>query len=381
MTKNTDPKLHLMHHHGGGVYRSTPPTPSGLIFAENFDSQPDWHSGLMINDLDSSGMPDRIQRTGTHTFPNNWYSVRQDPVWSPSTGHPDRHESIEILAANADKARGGVGKSYVSYRDCYPNGSSYWSSDSILCKYLPEGYSELYVEFWICFGPNWTRELAGMHSKFFRIASWNGEPEEFQAFGGGNLGPIAIALHTITGYGVRNFTALRGGPHGDNYVFDSSDIINPPPHFVSGSSGDWSLNWSDDVQGRGLGGSNPQIPNRVSGGFLPPTGTILHDQVFGPAQSWTKMGFYVKMNSAPGVQDGIFRQWLNDLQVMNITGIPWIRPSATENENAKWNLVEIGGNTYCEVADPAYEVADRRQEWYAIDDLKIYSSIPSGPQQ
>ena len=40
----------------------------------------------------------------------------------------------------------------------------------------------------------------------------------------------------------------------------------------------------------------------------------------------------------------------------------------------KWNCVAIGGNDYFH----AYPTADRRSEWYAIDNLIMRHDIPEG---
>src|SRR5690554_7200323 len=98
------------------------PVGAEVIFEENFDDQPDWHSAMHSSD--------GTQRATTHIIPEGWYSIRQDPTWAPSEGHPDRHESIEILESNSDKARGGKGKSMVSWRDSYNPGWNRWNSES-----------------------------------------------------------------------------------------------------------------------------------------------------------------------------------------------------------------------------------------------------------
>ncbi|WP_418140115.1 hypothetical protein NUW46_11180 [Marinobacter sp. MA] len=352
---------------------------SEVLFVENFDNQPDWTSGLEINATSASpaGKPDRVQSAGTHVIPQGWYSVRQDPVWAPSTGHPDRHETIEILASNSEKARGGVGKSFVSWRDSYDAGWNYWGSESMLVKFLPEGYDSLYVEFWIRFGDNWSREYVSgtpsPASKLFRVSSWSEEGSEYQAFGDGELGPIALWDHNVNSYGVRNALAFRGGPHGDNYGFSSGDISGLPRQIVG--IGDINLNFTRDVLGMGAGGENPKIVDRVNGGYISndPNEKVVHDQVFGPGGAWTKIAFYVKMNTAPGRTDGVFKQWLNGEQIFSNTSIPWIRPSSSENENAKWNLVAIGGNDFFQT----YPNSDRREEWYSIDDVVIRTDIPA----
>src|SRR5690554_4718063 len=96
------------------------PVGAEVIFEENFDDQPDWHSAMHSSD--------GTQRATTHIIPEGWYSIRQDPTWAPSERHPDRHESIEILESNSDKARGGKGKSMVSWRDSHDPGWNRWNS-------------------------------------------------------------------------------------------------------------------------------------------------------------------------------------------------------------------------------------------------------------
>lgn len=344
------------------------PVGAEVIFEENFDDQPDWHSAMNSSD--------RVQSATTHIIPEGWYSIRQDPTWAPSVGHPDKHESIEILATNSDKARGGQGKSMVSWRDSYDPGWNRWNSESMMVKYLPDGYDELYVEFWIRFSDEWTREhISGKPSaasKIFRISSWSGVSSEYTAFSGGNLGPIALWDHAVNSYGVRNAVAFRGGPHGENYDLKEGSIEGLPRTLVG--IGDLNLNFTQDLKGMGVGGEDPIIIDQLTMQPLDlnSSSTVQHDQIFGEGPNWTKLAFYVKMNSKPDANDGVFRQWLNDKQIFNIETIPWVRSVDEREISAKWNLVAIGGNDFFQI----YENKLRHEEWYAIDDIVIRSSIP-----
>ncbi|MFP3978297.1 hypothetical protein [Marinobacter sp. KMM 10035] len=337
-----------------------------IVFEDDFDDQPDWTSALYSTDS--------VQRATTHKIPEGWYSIRQVPTWAPSTGYPDKHEAIEILASNASKARGGKGKSFVSWRDSYNKGWNYWASESMLLKYFPEGYDQLYVEFWIRFDPNWTRSnvegLAAATSKMFRVSSWSGDGSEYSAFSDGNIGPIALWDHKLNSYGMRVGLAFRGGPHSDNYKLAAEEIPDIGHIITSGSLGDVNANYTNSLRGMGVSGGDPQLTDRVKGGPL--TGYVEHDQVFGPGDSWTKLGFFVKMNSDVGARDGEFRMWLNDEQMFVSTQIPWLRSSETRDEKAQWNLVAIGGNDFFQT----YPNEDRREEWYSIDDLVIRTDIP-----
>lgn len=343
-----------------------------IVFEENFDDQPDWTSGL-----DENGH-DRVQFASTNTsFPDGWFACYQDPAWAPSVGHNDRHESIEILEINSDKARGGTGKSYVGWRDSYNPGWKYWASDSSLLKYFPEGYNQLYVEFWIRFSPDWTT-VAGPGSKLFRISSWSEQNSPFQAFGDtenreGELGPIMLYEWTNSGYGLRNPLAFRGGPHGEGYQMRNEDIPGLPRTLVG--TGDLPMNFTQDMKNMGVNQTAPKLPDQINGGYISDNldQIVSHEQVFGGGTTWTKIAFFVKMNSAPGVNDGIAKQWINDVQVFNNTSINWVKPT-DHNTMPKWNVVLIGGNDFFQ----EYDNELRHEEWYAIDDIRI-STAPLIP--
>ena len=342
-----------------------------VIFKENFDDQPDWHSGLPENNtgafpVNGAG-PDREQRVGTHVVPEGWYSVYQDPKWAPSMGHPDRHETIEILARNADKARGERGKSFVQRRDSSPEPGYKWNSDGQLLKLFDESHQALYVEFWIRFDPDWTVTPSEDASKLFRVGSWSGVGSEFQAFGGGEQGPLFLWDWKRDNYGVRNVHTLRGGPHGDNYTMTEAQ---------RGSHPRGSLNFTTNTQGMGVDGGTPRIVDRVNGGYISDnlTQTVEHYQIYGKSE-WTKAAFYVQMNSRPDAPDGWLMQWINDEQILNVRDITWVsRAEDGSEKSVGWDFFSIGGNDYFKT----YPDSVRRQEWYSIDDLVVRTSIPDG---
>src|SRR5690554_6478665 len=182
------------------------PVSAEVLFEENFDEQPDWHSAMHSRD--------RTQLTETHIIPRGWSAVRQDPTWAPSVGHNDRHEVIEILSSNVEKARGATGKSYVSWRDSYDAGWNRWNSDSILAKHFPEGHDQLYVRFWIKFSPDWTP--AGT-SKLFRVSSWDGVESIF-GYGGDRFNaPVMFWDYGGSPSNVRNKLSFRADPQETNY--------------------------------------------------------------------------------------------------------------------------------------------------------------------
>ena len=238
------------------------------------------------------------------------------------------------------------------------------------------GEDSLYVEFWVTFDPNWTTDGDGPNTnKLFRVYAFDDETpgtRVFRYFPTGDSGPIFFWNYAKSPrYGLRNPYAMRGGPYGENYY----DIPRPQGWPRAVNRGSSSLNFVADTVGQGTGGSTPQIPDRVNGGVLADDtdGLVSHEQVFGPpsARRWTKMAFFVQMNSAPGVADGMIRQWIDDVQIMSNSNIGWIGPTS-ETRDVRWNIVGIGGNDYFAIPPDSA----RHEEWYAIDDLVVRRTIP-----
>jgi hypothetical protein len=336
---------------------------SEILFEENFDSQPDWHSGLIENDLDDDGFPDRVLiRDDGYLLPDDWYSSRQDPSWAPSVGYSNGRESIEILSKNSSLARGGVGKSYVSWRDATEGPTFRWNSDSILSQFYPDGLGEVYVRFWIKFDPNWTQLGETGSSKLFRISSWDGAGTIY-GFGGNRYnGPVVFWDYKATNSGgVRNSISLRGFPIDTNYFMATPPVLNMPR---SSNNGDYGLNFDNnirDLDGDGVEDNEVTLKNLVSGEAL--SGIVGLDEVYG--DTWHKIEFYVKMNSSAGAYDGVLTQWIDDQLVFRNVTIPWMGSESTETR--KWNVISFGGNDHFH----SYPDSERRQEWYSIDDIVI----------
>lgn len=320
-----------------------------ILFTENFDNTPDWVS------QDESNVP------------VGWSAVYARKRWTPSTGHSDRHYGQEILAMNTDKARGNKGKSWVSWRESFNPGWLAWNSDDMLSKTFPQQYKDLHISFYIKFNKDW--HGADSISKLFRVFYWNGDKNKMWSGFEGALGPMMLWDYNENSYGLRNLIALRGGPAGSNYQFKSSDIIGLPRE-VSGI-GDISLNFTSDTTGIMNDGTNPILTSKTSGKEIPKKDYIVkHGDIFG--DGWTKIEFYLKLNSAPDIKDGILMQWVDDSLVFNNKGIPWVRKSTGPTTDG-WNGFAIGGNDFFNTVPNA----DRFEEWYAIDDISVSTGIPS----
>lgn len=335
-------------------------TDADVLFEEDFDSQPDFTSTMHTTD--------KAQRAREgFTLPQNWDSLYQDTAWSPETGFPNNHASLEILSNNSDKAYGGQGKSAVMWRESYSLGWKNWASDSQLIKLFDTQHKQLYVEFYIRFSTNFygRDHASNFASKIFRLASWDGQGDEFSGFQGA-LGPIYLWDYKRDDYGVRNYHSFRGGPWGENYNLNGA---YPKER---------SLNYGSSTKGQAEGGGDPKLIDQVNGGYLVDESSVIgHNQVFGPGPEWTKVAFFVRMNSAPGVADGILRQWVNDQRIVNSESIPWVQESAS-GKMVGWNLLAIGGNDYFQ----PFPNEDRFEDWYAIDNLVVRDVVPktlSGP--
>jgi hypothetical protein len=333
---------------------------SDVLFEEDFDSQPDWTSTMYSTKKEQQVSTD-------DTLPVEWHSIYQDTAWSAETGHADKHASLEILATNADKARNGTGKSMVHWRESNSKGTNYsWASDSQTVKVLNGQYNQLYVEFWVAFSDNWEGRASesGWLSKLFRIGSWNGQDNIFNG-ALGSVGPVFFWYYLHNQYGLLNKHGYRGGPWGENYMMDKS-----VPSYPEGDS----LNFTSNTVAQAPGGTDPLIVDQINGGYLKDIRRydfINHEQIYGRGQHWTKIAFYVQMNSAPDAMDGVLKQWINDQRIVNKTDIPWIKAN-TENKMVGWNYIAMGGNDFFR----PYPDTDRFEDWYAIDDVVIMDKIP-----
>lgn len=355
----------------GGGFESDydAPANSTLLFAESFDSQVDWDSGLPenISSANPAGLPDRVQTTGTHTLPTGWYACRQDPRWADSLGYAGGHEAIEILSANSDKARSG-GKSYVAWRDSDEN-NGVWTSDNILTWFSADGHDELFVRFYAKFDPNWT---ANVQSKLFRIFHWDQQGELYKYTSSGFNGPGFFWDHFSGESTPCALLSPRGYPISSNYGLSNPTPINlaRPPQYLQDQP-IYFTSYIKDLDGDGT--DDNVIDTFLDSATGQPVDenstftTIWRDQ-------WRKVEFYVKMNSAPGVRDGSLWMLIDDDFIFKNDNMPWAGSAA--QTMPKFNTVSFGGNNDFHT----YPNADRRQEWWSADDIEIHFALPEDKQ-
>lgn len=332
-----------------------------VIFSENFDDQPDWD----INMFPGVGNT-RVKAKG-ESVPKGWDLVRSEAKFAPSRGDMDRHEAFEIKAADSAKARGGSGKAMVNWRDSHDPGWKRWNSDGILLKKIGD-QQEVYVEFYITFSPETyetfnTKHAGAGTSKIFRIYGFTGDwNDPFNYFAGATHPELIWSINgSPEKYGLRNKISLFGM---------HSDDANYPDMPGSQHQGDFSLSYVSHLEEMGPDGTDAKLPDKKNGGFIEPGGGMATmERVFGPPGEYTKIAFYVKLNSAKGVNDGVLTQWIDDRQVLHTDTINWV---PRDKGAIAWNVVGFGGNDFFQ----SYPNEDRHEEWYAIDDVKVLTKIP-----
>lgn len=362
------------------------PNPVGVLFQESFDDQPDWHSELPENE--QNGLPngniDYKQYAPDYTLPLGWQAARQQGRWNPAEGHPDRPEVVQILASNTasnpNMARGGTGKSMVKWRHSYAaDGVNTWSSDGILAVYLGGEFDEVYVEFYANFSNEMIQSFYADKmgtGKWVRVCSHdnplNGAHENYFKFFGESNKPLAIwSVKGDTTYGIQNKISVYRYSDGVTPISDINEgVTGMPREFNNYNDADLSYSPTSSwgTTGQDIGGGTPELTDYKNGGIIT-QGPVMMDQLFGDETQWVKCGWYLKINSAPGVKDGLWQQFIDDKRVMSIGGLDFV---SIASPYKKWNMVMFGGNDNF----TKYDDSERHVEWYGFDDITIRDSLP-----
>jgi hypothetical protein len=355
----------------GAIYVASLTAPHALgrvLFTENFEDQPDYTATM--NSLE------RVQDAASgFVIPKNWSSVYQGTEWSPEAGYPNLKSTIEILAENG--GRNGSTRSYLGTRESIDSTGGQWHSDGQLIKAPIDptnvaGTEEIYIEFWIRFEANWFQRgfadgvYPSFSSKIFRISSWT--PGGNMLSGArGDLGPVMLFDYKSDNYGMRNKIGFRGGPQ-TNSTGATNNYKVPSVYGFTDNSNFNQLG----LVGQDVGGTDAQLPDLVNGGLLVDTTKLVtHEMLWGPPENWTKVAFYLKMNSAPGVPDGIMSQFINGHRIRHENTIPWVEANP-DNIMVKWNHFSIGGNDQF----LPYPGEQRFEDYYYIDDIVVRDSLP-----
>lgn len=321
------------------------PSYGAVVFESNFNNDPDWNVNNQYN-LEC-GYPCSTAPTGwdaTRMVPGNSQFVH--PTGSIQ-GLPDStpdHASTDGI----DKAGTGSGKAYVVWNES--NSTLNWPGDSMLVKVLPQDYQELYFRVWIRTQPGFKFDTSASGAvsgvKVFRVMHYDRSGNIFQYFSSGYSAPIYVwdFYYSYNAYGIRLSNSYRCSPQSSDYYCPNS------PGQDGGSSPD---------NGLFPGATYTSLP--TDPGFFADT-------------KWHKLDVHVKMNSAPGVNDGVMQFWWDVADPQTTaptyerTNIQWM--SANSDTARGWNTFALGGNS-----NNSFSGATNGEQWLAFDDL-VVSTTP-----
>ena len=307
---------------------------SVILFQDNFDGHADWSP----TQFTASGGGSVECWNNCDTAPEGYSSYRMAGSAYSNVGN-------NTLNIDSTNARGGSGKAFTFWSEVCD--SCGWASDGLLSIELdPVGYEELYVRYYMKFQPDWQWTITrSAEQKFMKISHLdNGNP--FSYFQNGNHHPLLNPKLSKWDTGMADIVMNPVYRYTNVYYPDqaipsharNANFYFPPTGNYGGTGTDfWDSEWLETPAGQGMIGDG----------------------------DWHSWEFYVKMNSAEGVEDGVYTFWQDGVLIANETDLAWQDNGATERK--LWNSVQLGGNNNNPYAPQSAEL----EQWYAIDDLVI----------
>lgn len=362
-----------------------------ILFEDNFNSRPDWSP---VQNFD--GKTCKLGDNCSDPIPDGYYDYRI-AGYEVCSNLDGLHDTLNINSLNA---RGGSGKGLTVWNEACLSRSGSWGSDGLLgVDFAPQ--NEVYVRFWIKFQSDW---------------QWEGDGYGARALGTAPTSPMQKFLHlshmdALTANlwdfmsGTQNkprFTPQLAKWGGGQYRVQMNLPYSP---LTAARDNAASFSTNDYL------GASP-LDMRIPG----PGGTP-----GAPADgNWHSFEFYVKLNSAGGVADGVGKAWYDGLQIASRSDVVWI-PAGDNPSLWKWNHAWLGGNTFNRYFDTwlinhSYVAGDKvvfdaknwtalqnhtsadnnkpftgsaywqndgvvsnvNEQWYAVDDYTIYQPLTSG---
>lgn len=385
---------------------------SGVIFEDNFDNQADWWPKCLVCGKNDTGYTGGGESSDT---PAGWIYWRNDEYWNQyqaiaygsfAAATPGGQPTISI--------RGGApyvdtGKAFVVYNESEsdsPNGGgSGWSSDGDLTVVLPQDYPEIYFRLKIKYQLGFKRYWAVNNAasiKTMRIAHWDKTGSPFNYFATGNVAPMMLNTISQNSYGAAMTSdSARCDPQQDSSMVNYGGSSYKLPYLyaksVTGGSpppaSPWIVTtynssyptWNNTTTYTATNYYCSQMVSQpVTKSFLT-TPSPTCTQITGwdgssattTSQSlglwdgnWHTITLHAKLNSAPGVNDGLYEVVYDGCQIKHLTNMGWI--GVNGNIKAGWNMVTIGGNVfnnYMGIKDHVYRSG--AEQWYAIDDVVV----------
>lgn len=322
------------------------PAPTGVLFAEDFDSSPDWTTTKSDERCNYGGGTD----CGLNNTPTNWdwYYLSQTEQWSPLTNPAGMWQGY-INSSLPDASPGGTGKSFILY-DELTGSNGAWNSEMQIYKELPQQYKELYLRFKIKFQPNyyWSHIENGLpYTVAMKIARFHTN--------------LDTANNSVT-------AAFVDSPNVPMAIFDLKDYFNGNTDLgvrYSSSTRCYPATTSDEYY-------CPNFTEDVT--ELPPTYPTTWASF---ENQWQTMEMRVKMNSAAGVADGIIQMWVNGELIIDQSNVPFVAGSGPESTQRLqgFNLVSIGGNASNHPLGGETAVIEN---WHQYDEIEICTERCTG---
>lgn len=326
---------------------------AAIVFQDDFNSTPDWQSKQLNNGQNGIGWDMSPTYTGactTYCPPQNWTAYRASQSW----WLPNLRDTFLISSEGARGA--GKGITYnVESTGVYGD----WSGGGI-DKYLgPAGYPELFVRLWIKETPEfcWASSNLNLNAmgKLMRITSLRRNPTiDYRLFNPEQY-PSPDTSPTLIVNAYHRFQP--------NYQIPSQFNLEEryAPNYEEGTGSTW--------------GPNPDF-GASNLGVVFPTDIATGGQGYCGDNQWHSYEVYVKMNSALGVADGVYKVWLDGQLAASKNTIPWIKPGTDTNGTVMnmdtgWNWIMINDN----IDSTAYARADKVEMSRYVDDVVMYTPM------
>lgn len=390
---------------------------SAVLFEDNFNSSQDWEP---LEALGSYVPPDGYDSSYSEStgIPTNWSAWGNREGWNPSSTYytPQSAGSQPTIRIENNATFDSTGKVFtVNSESMARSDQGGWSNDGWIGKIFDNDYDELYFQLKVKFPSGFKRYWGSGQSsafKLMRIQHWDRTHPLTQYFTSGGTGPIAILDPGQNQYGQALASdSIRCTPVGYDYVnyggvsyripestaTGITGITPPNSPWVSvtysssyptysGSETYYSANYNCIQQAPYITKSYFTSPSpecsEVTGYPSDVTATVTNAQGIFDGE-WHTIKLHVKLNSAPGVADGVYEITYDGCLIKSLTNIKYLG-LGTEAGSYGFNVMMIGGNTfnnyagltYSSIGNPSYS-SENEQE-YAIDDVIVSTTdIPS----
>jgi len=294
------------------------PVSGSVIFEDTFDSQPNWSKTASPPHTSECNYPPCAEA------PEKWSAWRAAP-WLPPASPP-----VSISGSVTSDHTTGTGKAMIVRVQSVHSGSNF-ASDAILSKVFTQNYPELYVRFWLKTqsGWQWDRKNNNAH-KVFRLFHYDGTNNFFKNGPNGSESPLTF--FDLATYWVNNSARY-------SLTYRCSPVSNYFCKPGGGPENGISLPFNS---------KEPAAPGNWADG------------------EWHRYDLHFKLNTGPGISDGVSEFWYDGKRLVSHNNITWITESSTRE--AGWNSFSLGGNSKISWGP---DDTPTKEQWYAIDDVVI----------